>query len=38
MTELDQVRNFWENNPFWNGESAYKPGTEAFLKNIGVYT
>ena len=32
MTDLDQVRNFWENNPLWSGESAYKPGTEAFFE------
>ena len=32
MTDLDQVRNFWENNPLFSGEPAYKPGTEAFFK------
>lgn len=32
MTDLEQVRNFWENNPLWTGESAFEPGSEAFFE------
>ncbi len=30
MTDLNQVRQFWESNPLWTGESAYGEGTRAF--------
>ena len=32
MTDLEHVRNFWENNPLWTGESAFEPGSEAFFE------
>jgi ubiquinone/menaquinone biosynthesis C-methylase UbiE len=32
MTDLERVRDFWENNPLWTGESSFEPGTEAFFE------
>ena len=32
MTDLEQVRNFWENSPLWSGESAFEQGSEAFFE------
>lgn len=29
---VDDVRNFWENNPLWTGESKYRPGTKEFFE------
>ena len=31
MTNLEQVRDFWESNPLWTGESAYEVGTQRFF-------
>lgn len=31
MTDLDSVRDFWENNPLWTGESAFEAGTQPFF-------
>lgn len=30
MTDLEQVRSFWENNPLWTGESKYQTGSVPF--------
>lgn len=32
MTDLNNVRSFWENNPLWTGESAYDAGTRPFFE------
>lgn len=29
---IDDVRNFWENNPLWVGESHYEPGSREFFE------
>ncbi|MFC1975145.1 class I SAM-dependent methyltransferase [Chloroflexota bacterium] len=29
---IDDVRQFWQNNPLWTGESNYKPGTKGFFE------
>lgn len=31
MTDLDRVRDFWESNPVWTGESGHEPGSRAFF-------
>lgn len=28
---VDDVREFWENNPLWTGESSFEPGTREFF-------
>src|SRR4051794_13193419 len=28
---IEQVREFWEKNPLWQGESAYESGTKEFF-------
>ncbi len=30
--EIDSVRNFWDTNPLWSGESSFEPGTLAFFE------
>jgi 2-polyprenyl-3-methyl-5-hydroxy-6-metoxy-1,4-benzoquinol methylase len=32
MAELDEVRQFWNDNPLWSGESKYEPGSESFFE------
>lgn len=32
MTDLDQIRRFWSDNPLWTGESVHPVGSEAFFK------
>ncbi len=29
---IEEVRQFWENNPLWAGESNYEPGTKEFFE------
>ncbi len=31
MTRLDEVKNFWEENPLWTGESQYEEGSLDFF-------
>ena len=31
MTDLEQVRDFWESNPLWTGESDFEAGTQQFF-------
>ncbi len=31
MTDLNQVRTFWESNPLWTGESKYDAGSVSFF-------
>lgn len=31
MTDLDNVREFWESNPLWTGESTFETGTQPFF-------
>ena len=36
--DIEQVRNFWENNPLWTGESDFEAGTiEFFEEHRDVY-
>jgi 2-polyprenyl-3-methyl-5-hydroxy-6-metoxy-1,4-benzoquinol methylase len=38
MTSIDSVRNFWEENPLWVGETEFEEGTlEFFLEHRDVY-
>jgi len=38
MTDLNEVKSFWENNPLWTGESVFEPGTiEFFEEHRSVY-
>ncbi len=38
MTDINNVKDFWENNPLWTGESAFEPGTlEFFEEHRSVY-
>lgn len=38
MTDLDRVRQFWDENPLWSGESAFAPGTpEFFAEHRDIY-
>ena len=38
MTEIDQVRRFWEENPLWSGESAHPTGSiDFFAEHRRVY-
>ena len=30
--KINEVRQFWETNPLWTGESQYKPGTKDFFE------
>lgn len=32
MTDLNAVREFWEKNPLWTGESEFEPGTKSFFE------
>jgi 2-polyprenyl-3-methyl-5-hydroxy-6-metoxy-1,4-benzoquinol methylase len=32
MTDLNAVREFWEKNPLWTGESEFEPGTRTFFE------
>lgn len=32
MTDLEHVREFWQNNPLWTGESAFETGTLSFFE------
>jgi len=32
MPNLEEVRSFWEANPFWSGESSFDVGTIDFYK------
>jgi SAM-dependent methyltransferase len=32
MTNIDDIRRFWDENPLWTGESSHKPGTLAFFE------
>lgn len=32
MTDLEQVRSFWENNPLWTGESSHQAGSVEFYE------
>ena len=34
MSNLKKVKEFWEANPLWSGESKYALGSKEFLKNI----
>ena len=34
MTSLNKVRDFWEGNPLWSGESEFEEGTLDFFKSI----
>ncbi|TGO02874.1 hypothetical protein PN36_17540 [Candidatus Thiomargarita nelsonii] len=29
---IEDVKNFWESNPLWTGESAFKPGSKEFFE------
>ena len=31
MTDLDDVRNFWNENPLWTGESKHDVGSVQFF-------
>jgi len=38
MTDIDQVRRFWEENPLWSGESAHPTGSiDFFAEHRRVY-
>ncbi len=30
--DIHQVREFWEENPLWTGESPYQPGSYEFFE------
>jgi SAM-dependent methyltransferase len=32
MTDLERVRNFWNENPLWTGESSFAPGSLEFCE------
>lgn len=32
MTDLNAVKQFWETNPLWTGESRHEPGSQAFFE------
>ncbi|PLX61353.1 hypothetical protein [Sedimenticola selenatireducens] len=32
MTDLEQVRSFWSENPLWTGESDYAAGSKEFFE------
>ena len=36
--QISDVKEFWENNPLWTGESNYKTGSENSSKSIERYT
>lgn len=31
MPDIEAIRNFWDENPLWTGESAHQPGTREFF-------
>ena len=38
MANINNVKDFWENNPLWTGESVFEPGTlEFFEEHRSVY-
>lgn len=38
MADINNVKDFWENNPLWTGESVFEPGTlEFFEEHKSIY-